>query len=200
MKRKRMNYKKLVVVLVAAFALWHALDIFRNLRSYSRLREGDLVFQNSTSDQSPLIWLAQGSPYTHCGIIIEKPDGLYVLEAVSQSKLTPWKEWKRRGRLGYVATRRVVDEPVKINYRKYLGQPYDLAFRFDNGKLYCSELIYEVYRRELGITLCKPHKVSHYHLTWWPSIKKVMRRRGISRKQEAVAPVDILESGKCRRI
>ena len=31
--------------------------------------------------------------------------------------------------------------------RERLGLPYDYSFRPDNGKLYCSELVWECYRR-----------------------------------------------------
>jgi Uncharacterized distant relative of cell wall-associated hydrolases len=34
--------------------------------------------------------------------------------------------------------------------RSRLGQPYDYSFLPDNGKLYCSELVWECYRTEDG--------------------------------------------------
>ena len=34
--------------------------------------------------------------------------------------------------------------------RERLGLPYDYSFRPDNGKLYCSELVWECYRRPDG--------------------------------------------------
>ena len=80
-------------------------------------KEGDMVFQISKSKQSPFVALATGSVYTHCGIVIEKPDGLYVLEAVGPVKLTPLDAWKDRGVLDHVHTKRVLDEPVKVRYR-----------------------------------------------------------------------------------
>ncbi len=198
MNRKKI--KKLVVAIASLWMVWQVIDVAINIHSYCHLKEGDLVFQNSISDQSPMIFAAQLSPWTHCGVIVEKNGKKYVLEAVGPSKLTPWREWRRRGRFGYAITRRVKKGDVKIRYQRYTGQPYDLAFKFDNGRLYCSELIYEVYRREFDIQLAKPHKVSHYHFTWLPSIRKAMKRRGISRKQEAVAPADILNSKYCKRI
>lgn len=66
------------------------------------LKEGDIVFQMSKSKQSPLVQYATGSPWSHCGIIIEKDNKLYVLEASNVVKLTPFQKWKERGRFGIV--------------------------------------------------------------------------------------------------
>ena len=72
-----------------------------------------------------------------------------------------------------------------------------MAFRFDNDKYYCSELIYDIYKNQLGIELCKPKKVSDYLILWTdklPKIEKAMKKRGITKEQYAVAPVDIFNS------
>ena len=153
-------------------------------------KEGDMVFQISKSKQSPFVALATGSVYTHCGIVIEKSDGLYVLEAVGPVKLTPLDAWKDRGLLDHVRTKRVLDEPVKVRYRQYLGQPYDWTFKFDNGKMYCSELIYLVYKDQFGIQLAKPRKVGDYHTL---GLDDMMKKRGINPEQLAVAPSDLLK-------
>ena len=129
------------------------------------LKEGDIVFQTSTSQQAPLIIAATHSPWSHCGIIIERPDGLYVLEAVSTVKLAPYDEWVKRGKGGIAKVKRYTQDPIKIMYSKYLGKPYDLAFKFDNNKWYCSELVYDIYKRQFGIKLCNPRPVSDYTIT-----------------------------------
>ncbi len=153
------------------------------------LKEGDIVFQTSTSKQSPLIALATGSVYTHCGIIIEKADGLYVLEAVGPVKLTPFEQWKDRGLFNHVKSRRVIDKPVKIRYNKYLGQPYDWSFKFNNGKMYCSELVYEIYKEQFGITLAQPKKVKEYNII---GMSKVLKKRHIDENQLVISPYDLL--------
>ena len=55
----------------------------------SALKEGDIVFQTSKSPQSKYIIMSTKSQWSHCGIIIEKADGLYVLEAINRVSLTP---------------------------------------------------------------------------------------------------------------
>ena len=155
----------------------------------NNLKEGDIVFQISKSEQSPLIQYATMSPWSHCGVIIEKNEKLYVLEASNVVKLTPLDEWKKKGRLGFMKSRRVCKQEVKIKYKKYLGTPYDRQFKFNNGKYYCSELVYDIYKNQLGLQLCTPKKISRYHIL---GIKKQMKKRGISSKQLVVAPCDLL--------
>ena len=45
-------------------------------------QDGDIVFHESTSRQSPIIKLAQHSKWTHCGIVFHIGDKAYVYEAV----------------------------------------------------------------------------------------------------------------------
>ncbi len=155
------------------------------------LKEGDIVFQTSKSQQAPFIIAATDSKWSHCGIIIEKADGLYVLEAISTVSLTPYQQWVERGRGKRVGVKRYTEEPVKIKYSRYLGKPYDLAFKFGNSKWYCSELVYDIYKRQLGVELCKPRPVSDYNLH---GLEKQLSKRGISKDQLVVAPSDLYDS------
>ena len=157
--------------------------------NHSALKEGDIVFQISQSKQSPLIAAATTSQWTHCGIIIIKKGEPYVLEASSVVKLTPWKQWKERGKGGITSMKRYTEEPVKIRYSQYLGKSYDLAFKFDNGKYYCSELVWLIYKEQFGIELCKPRKIKDYRLA---GIKKHLVRRGMNEDQLVVAPCDLI--------
>lgn len=82
-----------------------------------------------------------------------------------------------------------MDDTLKIKYQKYLGKSYDLAFRFNNNKWYCSELIYDIYKNQFGVELCKPRKVKEYQIE---DMEKQMRKRGITQEQLVVAPSDLL--------
>lgn len=155
------------------------------------LNEGDIVFQTSTSQQAPLIIAATHSPWSHCGIIIERSDGLYVLEAKSTVKLTSYDQWVKRGKGRIVKVKRYTDEPIKIKYKKYLGRPYDMAFKFGNDRWYCSELVYDIYIQQLGVELCNPRPVSDYSIT---GAEKVLKKRGINKNQQVVAPSDLFDS------
>ena len=185
--------KKIIIVLLIITALGGLMMAYCQSPSVDALREGDVVFQISQSRQSKYVIFATGSTWSHCGIIIEKPDGLYVLEAAATVRLTPYDKWKSKGRRGIVKARRYTDKPVKIKYSKYLGKPYDLAFRFDNNSWYCSELVYDIYKKQLGIEICKPRLVSSYTLV---ELDGMLKKRGIKPTQLVVAPSDLYGVGK----
>ena len=161
------------------------------------VREGDVIFQTSPSEQSPLIQIATRSKISHCGIIVMKNGKPYVLETLETLVVTPLDKFIARGKDGKYWLKRSKKENIKIKYKSYLGKPYDKAFKFDNSKFYCSELIYDIYKNQLGIELCKPKKVGDYLILGTdelPKIEKAMKKRGITKEQYAVAPVDIFNS------
>ena len=103
--------------------------------------------------------------FDHVAMIVLRDGEPYVLEATSSKgvALTPWEEFRHlacdmddEGGKGLVVMRVNRDFPVKEAVeRAYerLGQEYDWHFLPDNGKLYCSELIYECYREADGSPL-----------------------------------------------
>lgn len=188
--------KKFLKIFLIAVALLSVAGIvvylsLARMEDLEELKEGDLLFQISKSAQSPLVALATGSVYTHCGILVEKQGKWYVLEATGPVKLTPLQQWCDKGRFKHVISRRVLEKPIKIRYKQYLGQSYDWSFKFDNGKMYCSELIYMIYKKQFGIELSKPRKIGEFNLL---GMGNVMKRRGMDKNQLAVAPSDLLRS------
>ena len=94
--------------------------------------------------------------FTHVAIFFEEGGSDSVLEATSPGgvRITPLQEFLDRaervkGRPGVVVMRlrdtAGLARSVK-RAKEYLGLPYDYAFGPDNGKYYCSELIWENYR------------------------------------------------------
>lgn len=161
------------------------------------VREGDVIFQTSKSQQSPLIQIGTRSKITHCGIIVMRGGKPYVLETLKTLVLTPLDKFIARGEDGKYWIKRSKKENIKIKYAKYLGKPYDLAFKFDNGRFYCSELVYDIYQKQLGIQLAEPRQVKDYLILFTdrlPKLRRAMKRRGISKEQYAIAPVDIFNS------
>ena len=161
------------------------------------VREGDVIFQTSQSSQSPLIQIGTRSHITHCGIIVMRDGRPYVLETLKTLVLTPLDKFIARGKEGKYWLKRSDKENIKIDYAHYLGKPYDLAFSFDNDIFYCSELVYDIYKNQLGIELCKPKQVGDYLILGTDKLDKIentMQRRGITKEQYAVAPVDVFES------
>ena len=99
---------------------------FSCARNAPCLHPGDLLFQvGETSEMTGAITAATGKErqlnYSHVGIAVRSRGVDSVLEATS-------------------------DGGVRIERaRKFIGQPYDYSFRPDNGKMYCSELVWESY-------------------------------------------------------
>lgn len=124
------------------------------------LRTGDLLFQvGQESAMGGAITAATGGKselkFTHVGIAIccEKADS--VLEATSNGgvRMTALQEFlNKSARMDgqpLVVAKRLKDTAgvaaAVARARTFLGQPYDYSFRPDNGKLYCSELVWESY-------------------------------------------------------
>ena len=167
------------------------------------VREGDVIFQTSQSQQSPLIKIGTRSTITHCGIIVMRNGQPYVLETLRTLVLTPLDKFVARGKGCKYWLKRPKEENIKIKYAHYLGKPYDLEFKFDNGKFYCSELIYDIYKHQLGIELCEPKTVDDFlnlgagnH----PKLRQAMKERGITMEQYVVAPVDVFKSRHLKRV
>lgn len=197
--------KKILIILaiiVVATALPFSRMLVELATSQSQsieeiIKEGDVIFQTSESRQSPLIQIGTRSKITHCGIIVMRNGEPYVLETLKTLVLTPLDKFIARGKDGKYWLKRSDKENIKIEYGKYLGKSYDLAFSFDNDIYYCSELVYDIYLNQLGIKLCEPKKVGDYLILGTDQlsiIEKEMTRRGITKEQYAVAPVDIFKS------
>lgn len=175
----------------------HPVGELSKTKTQSEVCEGDVIFQTSKSRQSPLIQIGTRSKITHCGIIVIRGGKPYVLETQKTLVLTPLNKFIARGEDGKYWIKRSQKKNIKIKYSKYLGKPYDLAFKFDNGRFYCSELVYDIYKKQLGIELAEPKKVKDYLILFTdrlPKIKRAMKQRGINKEQFAIAPVDIFNS------
>ena len=189
---------KVGIVALLSLALIAALSFFPtscgNNIDVDTLKEGDIVFIESQSSQAPYIKIGTMSRWTHCGIVVNTHDGMKVLEASKTVRLTPFSEfigWAKNENWCVRRPKQTVSHPVQ--YEQYLGLPYDLEFRFDNGKMYCSELVWQIYKDQ-GIELCKPRKVSSFLMTRIPKVRKLMKERNITMRQKAVAPVDIYKA------
>lgn len=138
------------------------------------LQTGDLLFQQTAcSEMSQAITSAthrkQEINFTHVGIFIRNGADS-VLEASSEggvkmSSLSDFleKSAKSEGQPLVVAMRLKDTTGVhqSIEYaRKLLGAEYDFGFLPDNGKFYCSELVWEAYRDVQGRRLFRAHPMN----------------------------------------
>ena len=193
----------LLVAIAIPLRSWFIEPLSAQDTPITDVREGDVIFQTSQSSQSPLIQIGTRSHITHCGIVVVKDGKPYVLETLKTLVLTPLDKFVARGKGGKYWLKRSDKENIKIDYAHYLGKPYDLAFRFDNNTYYCSELVYDIYKNQLGIELCEPKQVGDYLILGTDKLDKIkstMNRRGITKEQYAVAPVDIFKSDHLRDV
>ena len=152
----------------------------------TQIKEGDLIFQTSLSSQSKAIQLATNSPYSHCGIIYKNEGHFFVFEANQPVELTPLNDWVKRGQDGKFVVKRLKNvneiinaasiERMKKEGQSMLGRTYDLTFEWSDGQLYCSELIWKIYKRALNIELAKLEKLGTFDLTN-PIVKEVVSKR-----------------------
>ena len=123
------------------------------------LENGDIVLQISASSQSGAIGKAQGSDWTHVGLVELAADGPYVVEAEATVVRTPWARFRARGKGQEVLVLRAtgVDPAHRAAAvaaaRRELGKPYDALFGWGDDAFYCSELVVKAYQRGAGITL-----------------------------------------------
>lgn len=125
------------------------------------LMPGDLLFQTEgNSEFSEAISSATASSdsvrFVHVAMVCEVTDSCtYILEADPQEgvRKTTLDEFtahspEYNGKPGVVIMRLEEDFQIGETLRRaesFIGQPYDWWYLPDNGKIYCSELIYESY-------------------------------------------------------
>ena len=173
------------------------------LNEPNNLKDGDIIFQSSQSGQSLAVQLATGSKYSHVGVVFIEDGKPYVLEAVEPVKITPLKEFASHGDRGEYIVKRLKggvtsDQVAKIKAqgRSWLGKHYDLFFNWDMSRLYCSELVWKLYKNNVGVELGKTKKLKDYNLTHPIVQGKLKERYGddIPWEDPMISPGAIFES------
>jgi hypothetical protein len=172
----------------------------------SSIKNGDLIFQTSVSSQSKAIQLATKSKYSHCGIIYQNGKDFYVFEAIQPVKLTLLSTWINRGKDGkYVIKRlkngdKLLTPPVISKMKnigeRFKGKDYDLTFEWSDDKIYCSELIWKIYKEATGLEIGKLQKLKDFDLTN-PVVKSKMRERygnNIPLNEPVISPEAVFNS------
>jgi uncharacterized protein YycO len=164
---------------------------------------GDIVFHTSTSAQSLAVQQATRSPLSHMGLVLIQGGQPVVLEAVQPVKYTPLKRWLERGKGGHHVIQRLhrpltKAEQAALHQRAqaYVGKPYDLTFEWSDDRIYCSELVWKLYRDALGIELAPLARLKAFDLTTSAVRAKLKERYGdqVPLDEPVIAPVAIHES------
>ncbi len=170
------------------------------------LEEGDIIFQTSGSGQSEAIQLATHSPYSHCGIVYQTGGEFFVFEAIQPVSLTPLKQWITRGEGERFIVRRLKNAariltPGTLQKMKAAGEPfkgkdYDSYFEWSDDKIYCSELIWKIFKTATGLEIGKLEKLKDFDLTH-PIVQQKMKERyagKIPLDEWVISPKSIFES------
>ena len=194
------------LLFVVTTALVIACSSASSKSSETTLQSGDIIFQSSQSAQCSAVRLATHSQYSHCGMIYVTEKGVYVYEAVQPVKITPFKLWIKHGFDSKYVVRRLknastvltpeVLAKMKTASDKYIGKNYDIYFGWSDDKIYCSELVWKVYKQATGIEVGKLQKLKDFDLSS-KTVKDVMQERygnHIPLEEEVISPQSIFES------
>ncbi len=139
-------------------------------------KAGDILFQSLPhGGLVDAIEAVTNSDWSHCGILVQCDGRWFVAEAIGQVRYTPLYLWVLRGRGSRVDACRVKtlkpenESQIISGVEKLLGTPYDFSYAPDDSEIYCSELVFKVYDRQLGIKIGEWEKLGD--LNWLPMEK-----------------------------
>jgi hypothetical protein len=172
----------------------------------SIVRDGDIIFQTSRSSQSIAIQRATHSPYSHVGLIFLRAGRPYVFEAEATVRFTPLGKWISRGMGGHFVIRRLRhagrtldgNAVQKLNAQalRFQGRPYDPIFEWSDDRIYCSELVWKVYDRALGVQLGPLKRLKEFDLSDPIVARKMKERYGadVPMEEQVISPADIFHA------
>jgi hypothetical protein len=174
--------------------------------SLPAVTDGDLVFQVSRSPQSVAVQRATGSSYSHMGIVFVRSGKPYVLEAAATMRYTPLAQWIARGegrhyvlkRLKNASTLLTDENLAKLRSAAHQleGRPYDLTFEWSDDRIYCSELVWKIYERALGVHIGELQRIKDFNLSD-PIVQTKLRERygtRIPMDEPVISPVAMFQS------
>lgn len=217
MKKSKYLFPIITFLLSFGCALFVAMKVFPNnpfshagtkqeTTLSDKIQDGDIIFQTSESKQCEAVRIATNSKFSHCGIIFFVNGGQFVLEAVQPVKITPLEEWISHGKdHKYVVKRlknanKILNEETLDKMKTYgkqlLGKEYDAYFEWTDNRIYCSELVWKIYKNGAGITLSQLKQLKDFNLSD-EKVQKIIKERygnDIPLDEKVVAPSDLVAS------
>ncbi|ALM50637.1 peptidoglycan peptidase [Flavobacterium psychrophilum] len=169
------------------------------------LQNGDLIFQTSQSAQSQAIQLATKSKFSHCGLIFLDDGKYYVFEAMQPVQKTPLADWIARGKDSHYVVKRLKNDKVltadnlkkmQAAGKRMTGKNYDLYFEWSDDRIYCSELIWKIYKEGTGLEIGKLEELADFDLSN-PAVKAKLKERygnTIPKHEKVISPAAIFDS------
>lgn len=168
--------------------------------------DADIIFQETASGQSEAIKRATASPYSHVGIVYYDKGTPYVFEAVQPVKRSSLASFIRRSVGGRYVVKRLKNRDAELDAaklsrmraagKKFVGKNYDWTFGWSDERIYCSELVWKIYRNGAGIELAPLKKLKEFNLGDRVVQKKMKERYGknIPYEEPVVSPGQLFES------
>lgn len=197
---------RIFLILTSTTLLWISLVSCGAQPNKYNFKTGDLIFQTCKSDQSLAIQLATRSKYSHVGMIVIKGNKTLVLEAVGPVKLTPIESFINNGVKQHYVVKRLKNASTALSEEKtvellnssnpFMGKPYDFLFAWSNEKIYCSELVWKMYKNTLNIEIGQLQKLADFDLSH-PVVKQKLTERygsNIPLNELVISPGAMFES------
>lgn len=178
----------------------------------SKFHDGDIIFQTSESKQCEAVRIATNSKFSHCGIIFFIDGKQFVFEAVQPVKITPLDEWISHGREHKYVVKRLknpekvltstVLQKMKDYGEQFDGRDYDAYFEWTDNKIYCSELVWKIYKAGANIELCPLQKLKDFNLED-ERVQKILKERygnEIPLNEKVVSPSNLTDSNLLKTV
>ena len=157
----KLKHRNILILSVVSLALLFSIKTLFH-ETYNP-KDGDFLFQNL--DCGPICeaieevtWGVDSAKFSHIGLVIKDKGEWKVLESISKGVvLTPVDDFLNRsldtngkpkiwvGRLK--EDNLEIIKKVKYIIPDFLGIKYDDEFIYENGSYYCSELIYDIFKK-----------------------------------------------------
>jgi len=171
-----------------------------------QVRDGDIIFHTSRSPQSGAIQKATHSKYSHMGIIFLRDGNPFVFEANKTVQYTPLEKWIARGEGGHYVVKRLRDAnrvmppdavaKLRRAASEFQGAPYDHTFEWSDNRIYCSELVWKIYDRGMGIRIGRLKKLRDFDLSDI-AVKTMMKERygnHVPMEETVISPGEMFSS------
>lgn len=142
------------------------------------------------------------------GIIYETDGQYFVYEAVQPVKLTKLNDWIKRGEKSHYVVKRLKNsneiltnenlKKMKDIGNKFKEKSYDIYFEWSDEKIYCSELVWKIYKEALDIEIGELQELSEFDLTSDIVKNKMKERYGdkIPLDEKVIFPATMFDSDK----
>jgi hypothetical protein len=85
---------------------------------------------------------------------------------------------------------------------RFDGKPYDLYFEWNDDRIYCSELVWKIFRDAIGIEIGELNKLKDFDLSS-PDVKKIMEKRygnEIPLNEDVISPASMFNSSLLKTV